>query len=113
MSAVMRCPRSRMRSALSSNGALGRLSPPALRLSLRLIRPRLPPGDDPHALAGLGVVGDQREVAAELDDARQLAGMVIGAADGFGGGLIDCEHRLQLGRDRGSEQPCRRPPYQA
>src|SRR4051795_7628208 len=92
MSAVMRCPRSRMRSALSSNGALGRLSPPALRLSLRLVRQRLPPGDDPHALAGLGVVGDEREVALELDDAGQLAAVLVGAADGLSGGLVDGEH---------------------
>src|SRR4051812_11257836 len=45
---------------------------------------RLPTGDDPDALARLGVVGDQREVPAELDDARQLAALVIGATDGFG-----------------------------
>jgi len=54
----------------------------------RLIRHLLPSGDDPHALAGLGVVSDQREVPAELDDARQLAAFVIGAADRFGGGLV-------------------------
>src|SRR5206468_281429 len=57
----------------------------------RLIRPRLPPGDDPHALAGLGVVGDEREVPPELDDGRQLAAFVIGAADRFGGGIVDDE----------------------
>src|SRR3954471_19068271 len=58
----------------------------------RLIRHLPPPGDDAHALAGLGVVGDQREVPAELDDGRQLAAFVIGAADRFGGGIVDDEH---------------------
>src|SRR4051812_27870054 len=51
----------------------------------RLIRRLLPSGDDAHALAGLGVVGDEREVPAELDDGRQLAAFVIRAADRGGG----------------------------
>src|SRR4051812_18420663 len=63
----------------------------------RPIRRRLPPGDDARALARL-VVADQREVALELDDARQLAALVIGAADGLGGGLVDHEHGRILAR---------------
>src|SRR3954452_6369521 len=51
-----------------------------------------PPGDDPRALAGLRVVGDQREVPLELDDARQLAALVIGVADGFSSGFVHDEH---------------------
>src|SRR5437763_1870363 len=64
--------------------ALGSRSPPALIPATG--RHRLPPGDDPHALAGLGGVADQREVAAELDDTGQFATVLIGAADGLGGG---------------------------
>src|SRR3954451_5619410 len=58
----------------------------------RLIRRLLPSGNDAHALASLGVVGDEREVPAELDDGRQLAAFVIRAADRGGGGIVDDEH---------------------
>src|SRR3954451_21643205 len=51
-----------------------------------------PSRDDAHALAGLGVVGDEREVAAELDDARELAALVIRAADHFGGCIVHKKH---------------------
>src|SRR4051794_31063220 len=63
-----------------------------LRGSGRLNRRRLPSGDNPDALAGLGVVGDEREVPAELDDGRQLAAFVIGPADRFSGDLVHGEH---------------------
>jgi hypothetical protein len=38
------------------------------------------------------VVGDEWEVPAELDDARQLTALLIGTADRFGGGLVHGEH---------------------
>jgi hypothetical protein len=38
-----------------------------------LLGKRLPPGDRPHAQPGIGIVGNEREVSAELDDAGQLA----------------------------------------
>src|SRR4051812_5185653 len=79
-----------------STGAPSSVRPCSLR---RLIRQLPPPGDDAHALAGLGVVGDEREVPAELDDARQLAAFVVSAADRFGGGLVRGEHAApRLGR---------------
>jgi len=45
----------------------------------------------------MGVVRNQREVPLELDNAGQLAALVPGAADGFGGGLIDGKHAVSLG----------------
>jgi len=51
-----------------------------------------PPGDDAYALPGLGVVAEQREVALELDDACELAALVIGVADRFSGGFLHGEH---------------------
>src|SRR4051794_36107343 len=81
------------RLCLSSRRGLGRLAPP-LRYRLRVIGHRRPPGDDPRALAGLRVVADQREVALELDFTGQLAAVLVGAADGVGGGLVDHEHAV-------------------
>src|SRR3954454_7201212 len=48
-------------------------------------------GDDGE-VEGDGVVGDEREVALELDDARQFATVLIGAADRGGGSLVHGEH---------------------
>jgi hypothetical protein len=70
----------------------------------RPIRHRLPPGDDPHALARLGVVGDEREVPAELDDAGQLTTLVIGAADGFSGDLVHGEHAASRSHGGGQRE---------
>lgn len=56
-----------------------------------------PPGDLPHAIPGVGAV-DQREVPAELDHAGQLAALVIGEADGVGGGFVHGEHAGDVGR---------------
>src|SRR3954452_3952962 len=50
-------------------------------------------GDDGE-VEGDGVVGDEREVALELDDAGQLAAFVPGATDRFGGRLVDGEHAV-------------------
>src|SRR3954454_12968709 len=57
-------------------------------------RHRLPPGDNPHALASLGVVADEWEVAAKLDHAGKLAAFIESAADRFGGGLVHGKHAV-------------------
>ena len=44
----------------------------------------------------MSIVRQQREVPAELDNAGQLAAVIDGAADRFGGGFIDGEHALIL-----------------
>src|SRR4051812_12281525 len=57
---------------------------------------RCPSEDHLHASPGMNIVRQQREVPAELDNARQLAAVIDGAADRFGGGFIDREHALIL-----------------
>src|SRR3954449_10746789 len=69
-------------------GCLARLSD----LAGVVLRQLLPAGDGAHAKPGLAVIGDEREVATQLDDARQLAPVLAGAADRFGGWFIDGEH---------------------
>src|SRR5271157_5181303 len=54
---------------------------------------RTPARDRPDAHAGLGIVTDQREVPAQLNDGGQLAALVQGVADGIGGRFIDGEHQ--------------------
>ena len=44
----------------------------------------------------MSIVGQQREVSSQLDNAGQLAAVIDGAADRFGGGFIDREHALIL-----------------
>src|SRR5439155_1594889 len=98
----------RLHADLQAKGVRCWFAPEDMRIGAKIldtideaIRLRLPSGDDANALARLRVVRDQREVPAELDDARQLAALVIGAADGFGGGLVHGEHAApRLGRAR-------------
>ena len=44
----------------------------------------------------MGVVGKERKVAAQLDDAGQFAAIVISPADRFSGGFVNGEHARQL-----------------
>jgi len=55
-------------------------------------RQRLPSCDDPHALASFGVIGDEREMPAQLDDGGKLAVLVERTTDCLGGCFIDAEH---------------------
>ena len=64
---------------------------------MRGLRQRPPPGDPPHAIPGMDAV-NQREVPAELDHAGELAALLIGPADGLGGGFVHGEHAGDMGR---------------
>ena len=44
----------------------------------------------------MSIVRQQREVSSQLDNAGQLAAVIDGPADRFGGGFIDGEHALIL-----------------
>jgi hypothetical protein len=60
-------------------------------------RQRLPPGDGAHAAPRLGVVGDQREMAAQLDHGGEFAPLLEGGTYGGGGRLVDDEHAVSMG----------------
>jgi hypothetical protein len=61
-----------------------------------MIGKRCPPDDHLHTSPGMSIVRQQREVSAQLDNAGQLAAVIDGAADRFGGGFINGEHAHQL-----------------
>jgi hypothetical protein len=70
----------------------------------RLLEQRLPAGDRPHAAPCIGVVGDQREAAAQLDYGGQLAVPLECGSDGFGSSVVYGEHRRSMGADVQGEQ---------
>ena len=72
---------------------------------------RFPPRDSPGAFPRLGVVGDAREVPAQLDHGGQLALLLEHTTDGGGFGFGDTEHEpacTGIGAT-GKRQPSGRP----
>ncbi len=65
---------------------------------LRRHRQRLPPGNRPHPLPRLGIVGEAGEAAAQLSSGRQLAVPVVDSPDRGGIGLGDDERPKSMGR---------------
>ena len=63
---------------------------------------RLPPRNDPHALPPSDVVGDEREMPAQLDDGGQLPVFVEHTADRRGGLFVHTEHRSTMRRRAGT-----------
>ena len=63
---------------------------------------RLPPRDDPHTLPPSNVVGDEREVPAQLDDGGQLPVLIEHAANRRGCLFVHTEHRCTMRRRTGT-----------
>ncbi len=67
-------------------------------------RDRRPTHDHPHAQPRTSVVGDEREVPAQFNNAGQLAPILAGLANRKGGHFIYGEHGRSLDRPECREQ---------
>ena len=83
--------------------AIAARQPVSPRYRLRRRR-RLPGGDRAHAASRVLVVGDQREMAAQLGHGGQLAAAFQGITDGSSRGFIDGEHRGRMRRSAEDRQ---------
>ena len=66
------------------------------------------PADSADAAPCLGVVGDEREVAAQLDHSGEFAALLEGGPDDGGGRFVDDEHAARMGSLRATSKHVRR-----
>jgi hypothetical protein len=69
----------------------------------------LPTGNRPHAIPGVFIVPDSREVSPELNHGGQFAALLEHLTDGGGRGLVDTEHGARMSGRSATGKQIRRP----